>query len=316
MARLLRLIQNEWMKLWSKKGTWVMTGLLVLAILGMFGLTKWVNTMNNSEEQDWKTSVQNELTYVKEDLNNPERVKSEKERLEGKEKVLEYRLANSIEPLSETGREKMIMGSSGIGSIAVLLTVIVAAGIVASEFTQGTIKMLLSRPVKRWKILTSKYVTVILFGILLMLVGFIVSILGAFIFFQSGNGQELVWNGKEVVEVSVWGKGLYMLLLSFANVFVTATFAFMIGSVFRSSSLAIGLSLFIYFMGSTLVMLLARYEIVKYIVFTHMDLTIYETDFRIVEGITMPFSLAVLAVYIVIFLFISYTTFIKRDITA
>ena len=225
--------------------------------------------------------------------------KSEKERLEGKEKVLEYRLANSIEPLSETSREKMIMDSSGIGSIAVLLTVIVAAGIVASEFTQGTIKMLLSRPVKRWKILTSKYVTVILFGILLMLVGFIVSILGAFIFFQSGNGQELVWNGKEVVEVSVWGKGLYMLLLSFANVFVTATFAFMIGSVFRSSSLAIGLSLFIYFMGSTLVMLLAKYEIVKYIVFTHMDLTIYETDFRIVEGITMPFSLAVLAVYIV-----------------
>ncbi|WP_370569671.1 ABC transporter permease [Sporosarcina sp. BP05] len=316
MARLLRLIQNEWMKLWSKKGTWVMTGLLVLAILGMFGLTKWVNTMNNSEEQDWKMSVQNELTYVKEDLNNPELVKSEKERIEGKEKVLEYRLANSIEPLSETGREKMIMGSSGIGSIAVLLTVIVAAGIVASEFTQGSIKMLLSRPVKRWKILTSKYVTVILFGILLMLVGFIVSILGAFIFFQSGNGQELVWNGKEVVEVSIWGKGLYMLLLSFANVFVTATFAFMIGSVFRSSSLAIGLSLFIYFMGSTLVMLLARYEIVKYIVFTHMDLTIYESDFRIVEGITMPFSLAVLAVYIVIFLFISYTTFIKRDITA
>ena len=56
----------------------------------------------------------------------------------------------------------MIMDSAGIGSIVVLLTVIVAAGIVASEFSQGTIKMLLSRPVKRWKILTSKYLTVIL----------------------------------------------------------------------------------------------------------------------------------------------------------
>ena len=140
--------------------------------------------------------------------------------------------------------------------------------------------MLLSRPVKRWKILTSKYMTVILFGIFLMLVGSLFLYCGAFIFFQSGNGQELVWNGKEVVEVSVWGKGLYMLLLSFANVFVTATFAFMIGSVFRSSSLAIGLSLFIYFMGSTLVMFLAKYEIVKYIVFTHMDLTIYETGYQ------------------------------------
>ena len=61
--------------------------------------------MNNSEEQDWKKSVQKELTYVKEDLKNAELVKSEKERLEGKEKVLEYRLANSIEPLSETSRE-------------------------------------------------------------------------------------------------------------------------------------------------------------------------------------------------------------------
>jgi len=304
------------MKLWSKKATWIMTGLLVVAILGMLGLTKWIDTMSNFDEQDWKTSVQGELTITKEQLGTTTLVDSERERLEDKEKVLEYRLANSIEPLTGNSRESMIMNSGGIGSIAVLLTVIVAAGIVASEFTQGTIKMLLSRPVKRWKILTSKYVTVILFGILLMLIGFIVSILGAYLFFQSGQGQELVWNGKEVVEVSVWGKGLYILLLSFGNVFVTATFAFMIGSVFRSSSLAIGLSLFIYFMGSTLVMLLAKYEVVKYIVFTHMDLTIYESDFRIVEGITMSFSLAVLAVYIVIFLIISYTTFIKRDITA
>lgn len=313
---MLKLIQNEWMKLWSKKATWIMTGLLVVAILGMLGLTKWIDTMSNYDEPDWKTSVQGELTITKEQLGTTTLVDSERERLEDKEKVLEYRLANSIEPLNGNSRESMIMNSSGIGSIAVLLTVIVAAGIVASEFTQGTIKMLLSRPVKRWKILTSKYVTVILFGILLMLIGFIVSIFGAYLFFQSGQGQELVWNGKEVVEVSVWGKGLYILLLSFGNVFVTATFAFMIGSVFRSSSLAIGLSLFIYFMGSTLVMLLAKYEVVKYIVFTHMDLTIYETDFRIVEGITMSFSLAVLAVYIVIFLIISYTTFIKRDITA
>jgi len=305
------------MKLWSKKATWIMTSLLVLAILGMFGLTKWIDTMNDYEEQDWKINAQSELTYAKQDLESPGLSDSDRERIESNEKVLEYRLANSIEPLDGNSRESLIMNSStGVGAIVVLLTVIVAAGIVASEFTQGTIKMLLSRPVKRWKILTSKYMTVILFGIFLMLLGFIVSILGAFLLYQSGNGAELVWNGKEVVEVSVWGKGLYMLLLSFGNVFVTATFAFMIGSVFRSSSLSIGLSLFIYFMGSTLVLLLAKYEIVKYIVFTHMDLTMYESGFTIVEGITMPFSLAVLAVYIVLFLIISYTTFIKRDITA
>ena len=294
-----------------------MVGLLVFAILGMFGLTKWIDSVNDYDEQDWKTNAQSELTYAEQDLSSPGLPESDRKRIENNAKVLEYRLANSIEPLDGNSRESMILNSSSVvGAIVVLLTVIVAAGIVASEFTQGTIKMLLSRPVKRWKILTSKYMTVILFGIFLMLLGFIASVLGAFLLYQSGNGAELVWNGKEVVEVSVWGKGLYMLLLSFGNVFVTATFAFMIGSVFRSSSLAIGLSLFIYFMGSTLVLLLAKYEVVKYIVFTHMDLTIHETDFQIVEGITMQFSLAVLAVYVVIFLFVSYTTFIKRDITA
>lgn len=309
-------MQNEWMKLWSKKATWVMTFLLIAMIAGMLGLTKWMQTLNNIDERDWKMDVQAELTMTQEQLGNSALVASEREELEGQQKVLEYRLANSVQPLENSSRESMIMNSAGIGSIAVLLTVIVAAGIVASEFTQGTIKMLLSRPVKRWRILTAKYVTVNLFGILLMLIGFAVSIICAYIFFSAGDGQELVWNGKEVVTASIWGKGLYMLLLSFANVFVTATFAFMIGSVFRSSSLAIGLSLFIYFTGSTVVLLLARYEIVKYIVFTHMDLTMYESGAMFVEGITMPFSLAVLAVYIVVFLVISYTTFIKRDITA
>ena len=165
-----------------------MTVLLVAMIAGMLGLTKWMQTLNDVDKQDWKMNVQAELTATQEQLGNSALVASEREELEGHEKVLEYRLANSVQPLENFSRESMIMDSAGIGSIAVLLTVIVAAGIVASEFTQGTIKMLLSRPVKRWKILTAKYVTVNLFGILLMLIGFVVSVICAYIFFSAGDG--------------------------------------------------------------------------------------------------------------------------------
>ena len=52
------------------------------------------------------------------------------------------------------------------------------------------------------------------------------------------------------------------------------TFAFMLGTVFRSSSLAIGVSIFLMFVGVQLVFLLQRFEIVKYYLFTHTDLTI------------------------------------------
>lgn len=203
-------------------------------------------------------------------------------------------------------REGMIQDPSSLGGTVLLLTVIVAAGIVASEFSQGTIKMLLTRPVKRWKILLSKFLTVNLFGMFLMLIGYVVYILLALLLFKSGGGGS----------VSILGDSLYMLLLSFGSVFVTATFAFTVGSVFRSSSLAIGLSLFIYFTGSTISALLSQYEIAKYLLFTHMDLTQFETGMMLIPDLTMPFSFAVLAVYIVAFLVISFTTFVKRDVTA
>lgn len=332
---MFKLVQNEWMKLWSKKGTWVLVGLLILFISSMLLLTKWIQSTNEKSVESetpngsvdvsvqveeglhtWQDEVNMELMMTTDRLRESSITKEEKERLESKVKVLEYRIAENVAPVESNSRERIVMDSAGIGSIAVLLTVIVAAGIVATEFSQGTIKMLLSRPVKRWKILTSKYIVVNLFGLLLMITGFVVSIICSYLLFEAGSGQELQWNGTEIVEVSAWSKGLYTLLLSFGNVFITSTFAFMIGSVFRSSSLAIGLSLFIYFTGSTVVMLLSKYEIVKYIVFTHMDLTIYQTDYRIVEDVTLSFSLAVLAAYLVLFLLISFVTFIKRDVKA
>ena len=292
-----------------------MTILLIAAVIGVMGITKWVNNQNTTQPTDWKSNAQEQMNYINEttqsDLPEMERKQNE-ETL----KVLEYRLANDIPPLAVDGRESLIINPVGVGSLVVLLTVIVAAGIVASEFSQGTIKMLLTRPVSRWKIMTSKYITVLLFGVLLMFIGFAVTTLSAYILFPSGVGQELKWDGNVIVPVSVWGHGLYMLVLSFANVIITATFAFMIGSVFRSNGMAIGLSLFIFFTGNTIALLLSQYEIVKYLVFTHMNLTMYETNSVFVDGITMPFSLVILAAYLVFFLVISYTVFTKRDITA
>lgn len=326
---MLKLMQNEWMKLWNKKGTWVMVGIMLLLTGAMMGVMKFIDTQRStftevenkpsaevSNAPSWKGPMNDELAYLETQLADDTLSKAERKELEADAKVLEYRLANDIEPVDSYSKEGMLMDPSGIGGTVLLLTVIVAAGIVASEFSQGTIKMLLTRPVKRWKILTSKFLTVNLFGMFLMVIGYIFYILLAMILFKSGTGQELSWNGKEVVEVSVWAKSLYMLLLSFGSVFVIATFAFTIGSVFRSSSLAIGLSLFIYFSGSMVTALLARYEIAKYLLFTHMDLTQFETGLKLIEDVTMPFSLAVLAVYMIVFLVISYSTFVKRDVTA
>lgn len=310
---MLKLIQNEWMKLWSKKGTWVMVILLVVMIVGVSGLGKLTEGVNNTEA--WTADLQKELAQVEQELGEADLTEDKKSELVARQQEIEENIVINIEMSKPMNREKIILDTSGMMSIVMLLMIIASAGIVASEFSQGTIKMLLSRPVKRWKILTSKYLTVLLFGLLLTVVTYVSSVVGAFIFYPAVEGSSVMFNDSEIAVTAVFGESVYLVLLAFVYVCVMATLAFMIGSVFRSSALAIGVSLFLFFTGSMIVMFLERFAVAKYILFAH-NLTQYETGYKILASNTMQFSVIMLIGYVIVFLAISYTTFIKRDITA
>ncbi|MET0787117.1 MAG: ABC transporter permease [Paenisporosarcina sp.] len=315
---MLNLIRNEWMKLWHKKATWIMAGLLVIILIGVSGIGKWAQSnMNQPENQPtWEENLAENQAITKAQLADPNIDKESKKQLEENLAIIEYRLDQNEPPIDPLSRKQHILDSHTMLSLVLMFAVIAAASIVASEFSQGTIKMLLSRPVKRWKILTSKYVTTILYALFLTIIAIISAVIAGFIFYDSGGGVLLdVQNGK-VVEISYWGRVFALYALQFVGVIVFTTFAFMIGSVFRTSSLAIGLSIFLLFMGPNIVFFLREYEFTKYILFTHIDMTGYITGNMFVEGITWPISVAVLLVYMLLFLFISYWSFTKRDVTA
>jgi ABC-2 type transport system permease protein len=301
------------MKLWSKKGTWIMVILLVVMIVGISGIGKLTEGSNNNEA--WTADLQEELALVEGELAVPDLTEDKKSELIARQQEIEQNIAMNIEMSKPMSREKIILDTFGMMSIVTLLMIIASAGIVASEFTQGTIKMLLSRPVKRWKILTSKYLTVLLFGLILTAATYVSNVVGAYIFYPAAEGNTVLFLDSEIAVTAVFGESVYLVLLAFVYVCVMATLAFMIGSVFRSSALAIGVSLFSFFTGSMIVMFLERFAVAKYILFAH-DLTQYETGYKLLASNTMPFSVTMLIVYVIMFLGISYTTFIKRDITA
>ncbi|OAH56103.1 ABC transporter permease [Domibacillus aminovorans] len=106
-------------------------------------------------------------------------------------------------------------------------------------------------------------------------------------------------------------------MLKSVDVFIIATMAFMISAVFRNSSLAIGVSLFLLFKGPNVTYLLAmRYEWTKYILFANTNLLQYETGSAIVEGMNFGFSIAILAVYYTAFQLLAFFVFSKRDVAA
>lgn len=291
--------------------------LLALILLGSAAITKWVdNSMNINNIENWQQAEASEMAYNLSMLEDSSLSSAQREYFEGEVAISEHRLENDLPPYEYNSMQQSVIDSHIMMSVVTLFTVIIAGGIVAAEFSQGTIKMLLTRPVKRWKILSSKYLAAMLYALLLAIILFIVTALASLIFYGVDEGIFLVWNGSEVVEGSFWLEGLKMAALSFASVWIIGTFAFMLGTVFRSSSLAIGLSIFLMFTGIQAVFLLSNYEIVKYYLFTHTDLTQYYTGFMPVEDITMTMSVIVLLVYFLIFMAISYFTFSKRDVAA
>jgi ABC-2 type transport system permease protein len=207
---------------------------------------------------------------------------------------------------------------NGLYGLVIIFTIIVAAEIVAGEFSWGTIKLLLIRPARRAKILLSKYIAVLLFSIVLNIVSFVTAYLisGILFGFSPGEPMPMEFPSGIVQDRNTFGYVLGTIGYNFIDLIMIMTFAFMISTVFRSSSMAIGFSLFFMFMGTSIVYGLSRYEWVKYILFANMDLRRYIEGTPLVEGMTMGFSVTMLAIYFVVMNLLSWLIFAKRDIAA
>ncbi|KGR82891.1 ABC transporter permease [Lysinibacillus odysseyi] len=310
---MLKYIRNEWMKLWAKKSTWTM---LVLTIL-LAVVPAIVMKYTEDNEKDWRTVVQEDTNMYKSMLAEEGLAASDAAYFNEQIALNEYRLAEDVPLAVTTTFDSYLSYGVGLIIIVTIFSVVVAAGIVSSEFSTGTIKMLLTRPVSRTKILLSKLLTVILFGLLLYAVCLAGSSIIALILWGTDISHDLQMVDGVIKEVDTWGVIFEKFILSFGDFFMSIFFAFMLGSIFRSSSLAIGLTLVISMMGALIITLMSKYSFAKYVWISHSDLTQHASGGTpYLEGVTLPFSLTVLAVYAILFVLSSFIIFNKRDVTA
>lgn len=312
MSKFTALVKNELMKLFSRTGTWVMAGILAAVVIGG-ALITFLNV--DPPADNWRADLEQQVEEDQEFLaDNPEASFVQEELT-----LNTYRLDNDIPPINDATQWGFVDFVSILTMFVTLFTVIAAASSVAGEFSNGTIKLLLIRPVKRWMILLSKLVVSLLYAAGLLALLFVTAYLsgGIFFGFQSLQLTTLYLDGGNVVEqsmaASVWaGYGLAMV-----NLVMMTIFAFMIAAVFRNSSIAIGLTIFLMFAGTNVVTFLSQYNWAKYILFANTDLRMYfGTGSPLVDGMTLPFSIVVLVVYFAIFTFITFFVFSKRDVAA
>ncbi len=315
-----KLIINEWIKLFKRPGTLVMIGLLLLSIIATGVLNKIYGDNGQTAHPQWEQQVTQEIKQAQKQLSElPATAVDVKKDLERKVAINQYRLDHQIPPANETTGWTFINDSSALISFAGLFTIIIAAGIVASEFGWGTIKLLLIRPIKRYKILLSKYLTVVLFDLFMLAILFVSAAILGFSLFGTGDGHNvhLAYSNGSVVEQNMLLYLINTYLLSSIDVIMVTTMAFMISAVFRNSSLAVGLSIFLLLMGGTVTSLIAsRYDWAKYILFANTDLTQYFDGVPLVPGMTAGFSIIMLLLYFFVFHLLAFGFFTKKDVAA
>ncbi|MEG0521262.1 MAG: ABC transporter permease subunit [Clostridia bacterium] len=242
-----------------------------------------------------------------------------------------YALEKNIAINEDNTAKKAVNGSyTYITSIMAIVGVVLAGVIVANEFATGTIRLLLISPVKRWKILFSKIFTVTCVFALVGVMCFAATILTAGILygFDSYAVSELIFKDGKIVEQNIIIMELVKMCIACLPGYVFLTFSFMISTVIRSGTLAVGLGLAGMFAGNVVSQLafILNYAWIKFTPAPYFTLEpllekvetqnyakIIQEDFAS-GAISLRNGLLMIAAYITVMLVISFISFTKSDI--
>lgn len=205
-----------------------------------------------------------------------------------------------------------------------IFAVIVAGDIVASEFTTGTIKMLAIRPISRSRILLSKYIASLLFALACLAVYFATAVLigGILEGFKGFSVPHVMYSTADDYSMSVGHQTNYLIYLLqqagyyYVEIALFVTLAFLVSTLFKSSSMAIGISSFLLFFNLIFARILAmKFDWMKYYLFTNTDLSQFTSSGNpAVQGMTLSSALLTIAIYLVAMIAITWTIFNRRDI--
>jgi ABC-2 type transport system permease protein len=310
-------VLNENMKIYRRMRTWIIVGLMV-ALMLFINIIEWHSDGKKAQGEGWKTNLQQEKERRTELLNKPDLEEASRTFNLQRIALIDYHLEHNIHTAEGTLWDE-VNGSAGLVLLITVFTIIIAGDSLAGEFASGTIKLLLIRPANRVKILISKYISVLLFGILLLLTLFVVSF--------SVNGILYGFGYMDLPLVRVNAEGIIVeqnmllnlwktYLLNGISTILYVTMAFMISSAFRSSTMAIGFSIGTLFAGNVFLDALHRFNWSKYLLFANTDLTQYLKEQPYQDGMTLAFSISVLVVYFLVFNLISWLLFTRRDVAA
>lgn len=273
-----------------------------------------------SKEEYMKTS--NKISYDK----YVSLINEKNKELDNKMAISYYALKNSYNYSNDakTTFNNLISYNTIIISI---LIIIISGGIVSNEFTKGTIRLLVIRPNKRWKILLSKFLCMVSLIVLFSLFTYILSFIATGIAYGFNDllVSDLSVINNEVVKTSSISSSLVSLGIQTIPLVFMGLLAFFLSTTTNSTALSVGLSIFI-IMGQTLAIALLMVFGFNYIDYTFLPYLTFEqfipsNKIKLLGNYetyqiyyTFTKALIVLGIYSIVLYTISNLIFTKKDI--
>ncbi len=332
---MFKLIENEVIKtVYKKRLLLIFAIILILVILFAYGQSYSIEKnkaqlekrIGTSQEYDWRKVVEQQIINQKNRLDSAYTTENEKASIRVRIAQLQYSIDNNINPVNTTAAKfSSAFMEQAIYMFIPLLIIMLAADMVSGEASSGTIKLLLTRVVPRWKILLSKYLALVILEIIVLVFALGASIAVSGLFFGYGGWMEPVAAGfkviggtldtSSVINIPQWQYILLAYSLAFFVSLVIGSISFMVSVLVRSTAASIGIMMSTLVGGTFLSFFLADWEITRYFFMVNLRLTDYLSGkVQPIEGINMSFSITVLAIWAIGALTVSFVRFTKQDI--
>lgn len=231
-----------------------------------------------------------------------------------------YYIENNIS-LDSNSRDLFINLFGNYELFILLVGIVIAGSIVSEEFNRGTIKLLLVKPYSRIKILFSKFIVCLIILALTIAFIYVFQVLAGGIIngFDGMTTDAIVFNfdTNKVETINLFAYvGLTGLCKLPMYILLTAL-AFTCSTLFTNTALAVSVPFLGYIASSLINQFALIYDIkqIIYFVTPNWDLNCYLFGGTpLFDGLSLPFSIVICVIYLVIMLTLDCIVFKKRDI--
>ncbi|EES49383.1 ABC transporter permease [Clostridium botulinum] len=243
-------------------------------------------------------------------------------------KELWYGLENEIPPLNSIRDARSVIDGTYEFYVifAVIIAIIIGGGIVANEFSKGTIRLLLIRPVSRWKVLLSKLLSVLIisFGVVILGTTILVISSGYVYGFQTLKTPLLETINGTITKIDYIQYMMPKLMISVSSLMFITSLVFMISTIAKNTALAVAISMVLYLGAAPLTQVLINMKqvwllktLIPYINGSFFKIMPFFTEQLSKEyGIEMQYALGSkqLLLASILMIIVTFVTFTKKDV--